>query len=569
MNHDKNDDRTCSPERPAFAALWAFLLAPIIAQGVWRPLQHLLGSTGQAGQAGLITGAALAVCATVFFVQLLRPRQTPLLASALGSVVAIAAALGCGLGLPGLLTLLIVAAALAFFLQRLSAQLPTSLDGLARRHKLLFVLYFVLALFAVVKTAQLSMFIGDSARLDRQVVPGDKFLDTHSCLTAYVHADTLSRARVDNLYAERYWLGSAGFPPAPANQTKPYHPFELDYYAYPPPFLLVMAPLALFAGDFAAQRALWFGLNGLLLAVGLWIVARWLDGENTHRVLLLAPLLFASLPILVTLQVGNFQIAVVVISVLAMVAFQKDQPVIGGSLLAFAILSKISPGVLGIVLLSQRRFRCAGWTAGFGVLFVALSLLTVGIQPMKAFLTYTLSRISSGEAFSFLDDSPFSILTNMSPFGLPFKLQLIGVQFDDPWRMARLIGRIYSVVLAVLAFVAVRRTGDRRSQAVTWMSLLVLAALQSPFAPGYVCIGLLWAITLLATDVRSVRGGLSLGLLWLLFAVFPPFPSLKLLALYGLLQSALCLGVPSWLIIRAMRPASPYRTTFAGSAEQP
>jgi len=550
MNDGKHHDWPRKVERPAFAALWAFLLAPVIAQGMWRPLLHIFGPSGRAAA---ITGSALAVSGTIVVIQTLRAGKAPLFSLALAGAVAIGASVGLSLGLPGLLTLFIVAATLAFLWQPLSARLPTALDGLAKRHKLLFALYVALALAAVVKTAQLSVFIGDSARVDQQAVPGQKFLETHSCLTAYVHADALSRQRVDNLYAERFWLGSHGFPPAPAGVESPYRPFDLDYYAYPPPFLLVMAPLAALSGDFAAQRALWFGCNGLLLAVGLWIVARWLSGPGAHRVLLLAPIFFGSLPVLATLQVGNFQIAVVMISVLAMVAFERDRPALGGALLAFAILSKLSPGVLGIVLLAQRRFRGAAWTAGFGVVFLALSILTIGVNPMKSFLTYMLSRLSSGEAFAFMDDAPFSILTNMSPFGLPFKLQLIGFDVSDPWVMARRIGRIYSGILAILTVVAVRRTGDRRSQAMLWMSLLVLAALQSPFAPGYVTIGLLWAITLWTVEVRRLRGGISLVLLWLLITIVPPIPNLHIFAVYSVLQSALTLGVSVWLVVRGAR----------------
>ena len=537
-------------ERPAFGALWALLLAPVIAHVLWRPLLHIFGPSGKAGA---VTGAALAVSGMIVVAKELRPKQAPLLSLVLGGLVAIGASVGLSLGLPGILTLLIVAAAIAFLLQRLHTRLPTALDGLAKRHKILFAIYVLLALAAVIKTAQLSIFIGDSNRWDQQVLPGEKFLETHSCLTAYVHADTLSRQRVDNLYEERFWLGSHGFPPAPAGVESPYRPFVLDYYAYPPPFLLVMAPLAALSGDFAAQRALWFGLNGLLLAVGLWIVARWLDGPSTHRVLLLTPIFFGSLPVLATLQIGNFQIAIVMISVLAMVAFHRDRPVIGGALLAFAILSKISPGVFGIVLLAQRRYRSAAWTAGFGVFFLALSVLTLGVNPMKSFLTYTLSRISSGETFAFMDDTPFNIFTNMAPFGLPFKLQLMGFHVGDPWAIARRIGRIYSVLLAILAIVAASRPGDRRTQALIWMSLLVLAATQSPFAPGYVTIGLLWAITLLTVEVRRLRGGIALVLLWFLLTVVPPIPNLQLFAIFSVLQSALTIGVPIWLIVRTTR----------------
>ncbi len=87
------------------------------------------------------------------------------------------------------------------------------------------------------------------------------------------------------------------------------------------------------------------------------------------------------------------------------------------------------------------------------------------------------------------------------------------------------------------------------------MSLLVLAALQSPFAPGYTLIALLWAITLLATEVRTLHGGLGLVLLWLGLAVVVPWPDLSMFAAHSILQSVLAVVVPVWLIFRAgLRP---------------
>lgn len=562
MNPQPDDPRPTSFERPAFLVLCVCLTAPVLAHGLWRPLLHIFGPSGGAGA---ITLAALAISGAMGAARALRPGLAPLPLLALGAGIAVPATLGLSLGRPGLLTLLAVVAAVFLLLQRLPAGLPTTLDGLARRHKILFALYALLALAAVVKTAQLSVYIGDPSRPDMQAVPGEKFIETHSCLTAYVHADALSRGRLANLYDERNWQGAHGLAPAAPGVGNPYHPFLLDYYAYPPPFLLAMLPLAPFAGDFAAQRALWFGLNGLLLAVGLWLVAGWLDGPGRHRVLLLAPIFFGSLPVLATLQIGNFQIAVVMLSVLAMVAFDRDRPLLGGALLAFAILSKLSPGVFGIVLLAQRRPRAAAWTAGAGVVLLALSLLLLGLQPMQSFLTYTLPRISSGETFAFLDDTVFNVLTNMGAFGLPFKLQLLGVPIRDPWISARLLSRIFTVIILALAAFALRRSNDRRTQAISWMSLLVLGALQSPFAPAYVTIGLLWAITLLVPDVRRFHHGFALALLWFLITYFPSGAGLQLKTVYATLQSVLTLGVPIWLILRKIRfPRDIFRPSAGG-----
>lgn len=545
------EDWTRSRERAAFGALIAVLLAPVVAHGLWRPMVHVFGP---AGDAGAVTSAAVAIAVAVVLVRCLRPRLAQLLSLGLGGLVAVGASVSLSLGLAGLLTLLSVAAVTGLLAQRVFPRIPSTLDGLAGRHKALTALYMAAALVAFVSVARVSIFMGDPTRVDQQVLPGEKFLETHSCLTAYVRADTLSRGGVDNLYESQWWHGAHGFPPRPAGAEDPYRPFILDYYAYPPPFLFVVAPLAPLDGDFMAQRALWFGLNGLLLAAGLWILARWIDGPNAHRVLLLAPIFFASLPVLVTLQVGNFQIAVIVLSVLAMVAFHNGRDATGGALLAFTILSKISPGVLGVVLLAQRRWRSAAWSAGFGAIFLALSALTLGVNPIESFFTFMLPRLGSGEVFAFMDDDPFSVLTNMSPFGLPFKLQLMGLDVGDPWVLGRRLGRGYSVVLVVLAVLAaVRRPGGRRTQAVTWMSLLVLAALQSPFAPGYTLIALLWAITLLVVEVDTVRGGIALVLLWLGLVVVVPWSDLSLFAAHSIVQSTLAVGVPVWLIFRAAR----------------
>src|SRR5579885_2283181 len=135
-----NDEWTGSVERPAFAALAAFLAAPVIAQGLWRPLVHVFGSSGKAGT---VTGAALAISGALAIVQRLRPGRAPLLSLAIGGLAALGAAVGLSLGLAGLLTLLSVAAAISILLHWLPPRLPAALDGLARRHKLLTALYVV------------------------------------------------------------------------------------------------------------------------------------------------------------------------------------------------------------------------------------------------------------------------------------------------------------------------------------------------------------------------------------------------------------------------------------------
>jgi len=91
------------------------------------------------------------------------------------------------------------------------------------------------------------------------------------------------------------------------------------------------------------------------------------------------------------------------------------------------------------------------------------------------------------------------------------------------------------------------------------MALLVLAALQSPFAPAYVTIGLLWATTLLSTEVRNARGGFGLVFLWLLILVVPPGLQPATLAVQSMLQTAVAIGFSVWLIVRRPRIPGPFR----------
>jgi hypothetical protein len=549
MNETTSEAQGRSHERTGFGALVALLLSPVLAQGLFRPLVHVVGPAGSAER---ITGAALAIGALLALAPRLRPGRAPWHSLLLGGLAAAAASLGLSLGLAGLLTLLAVALANAWLAHWLPPRLPAAFDGLARRRPRSTALYALFALLAVVSTARLSIFIGDPSRADLQALPGETFVEVHSCLSAYVRASALVRQGVDNVYDDRWWLGSNGLPPLPAGSENPYRPFALDNFSYPPPFLLLVSPLAPLEGDFFAQRALWFGLNGILLALGLFLVSRWIDGPGAHRALLLSPLFFGSVPILVTLQIGNFHIASVLLSVLAMVAFDRERPAAGGALLALAILSKVSPGVLGVVLLAQRRFRAAAFAAGFGALLLALSVLRFGTNPLVSFLRHALPRLSSGAAFPFMDTES-GILTNMSPFGIPFKLRFLGLDVGNPWQVGPHIAHAFTLGLLLLALVTARRGGDRREQAVRWMSLLVLAALQSPFSPAYATIALLWATTLLAAEVRRAREAIALVLLWLLVLVVPPVLSPAARAIQSMVQTALILGVSVWLIVRVPR----------------
>lgn len=537
-----------SIERLAFTGLSALLLMPVVAQGLWRPLCHLLNAPpASASDSAFVTVSALSVAVAALVSAVAGSKHQRWLVGACGGLTAALSALLFGLGGAALVSLVCVAAAAAFLFQYLPPRLPQALDGLMIKRKILTLFYILGVLFSVWMGARLSVFMGEPRSVELQVAPGNEFLAHHACLTAYVHGSTLARSGVENLYDARYWPDLCP-PDAPPEDAQRYAPFRLDAFAYPPSFLLLTGVLAPFDGDYLAQRALWFGLNGVLLAVGLWITARWIGGDRWHRVLLMGGLLWGLSSALLVLQVGNVHTSVVVCSVLAMVAFDRERPVVGGALLALVTLSKISPGLLGIILLMQRRWRGVLWTVVWGVGLVFATVLVFGMAPVKAFLSYELPRLSSGEALSFLA-WPGEVTMNLAPFSIPFKIQLLGFDVGDPWVSGRVINQVYTLVVIALAVVVGRRSADRATQAMWWMALLVLASTRSPFAPPYVAVAWTWALSVLVSETSSRWGAWLLGTVWVLGSLPLPFPeSGVIFSLF--LQPVVVLSVAIWLIVR-------------------
>ncbi len=540
------------PERWLFTGLVILLLAPVIGQGLDRPLAHLAG--GAPGGAP-VTMMALIVAAATWLVAAAWGRASGAIAALLGGVLALTLTVARAAPMTTFLALAAVAAAAATLAHRLPAWLPPALDGLFARRRLLSGVYVAVALLSLIQTARVSVFMADPTRTDAQLVPGVEFLERHSCLTAYVRAQELARDGVDGLYRADRWPSTITDEAPPIT---PFSPFDIDEYFYPPPFLLVTEVLAPLRGDFLAQRAAWFGLNGLLLMLAFGAGARGLGGARWHRPLLLGPLLFASLPVLLIIQVGNVQALVMTAAVLAMLAFESRRPAAGGLGLALATLAKITPGLLGIALLAQRRWRAVVWTAGLAAAISLVAVVLYGVSPLASFVRDALPRLGSGEAFSPMLHHTESIAFNMAPAGVPFKFPILGVDVGDPWALARGINQGFTVVVVALAIVVGlgRRAAGAATitpRALAWMGLLCLAGLRSPFAPSYVLFSLLWAVTFLTTEVESPRGGVALVAFFALLVVIPPLPP-DLLVLYGMLPQAVAIAVALWLILRRPPP---------------
>lgn len=394
----------------------------------------------------------------------------------------LAAALARALGLRAAVAFGVGAATFLALLPWLVRALPAQLDGWLRRRPWSFGLWLVLAAAAMVLHGRVAVYIVEPEAGHVGLVQ-DAFYTPHSCLSAYYTAALVSRTDAPNLYDAAHYKKP--------KQGSPIGVFNQDDYFYPPPFLLLPRALLAMSGDFVRVRAAWFVMESLaVLAALAWLARR--SGRASTAVWLSIPLVFGSVPVLATLQAGNFQVMALAIALLALLAVAARQNAVGGALLAMATVSKIFPGILIVYLIGRRRWSAVIWSAAFAGVYVALGIGVLGPRPFSAFLTDMLPRLSSGRAFSMLEQ-PAAIALNHSVTGVLLKLRLLGLASVSLAQAASATW-IYTLVLVPLALLAGRWVRDDGPRALLLgFALLHLAALRSPFTPDpYATIVPLW-----------------------------------------------------------------------------
>ena len=315
----------------------------------------------------------------------------------------------------------------------------------------------------------------------------------HSCVSSYWVACDVVHAAPD-VYAEEIYSMPQADRTAP-RVGRQFGPLLVDQYEYPPPFLVLPRLMAAATGDFWSFRRLWFALNLAVVAAGLVIVAARFDGALGTHARWLTPFVLVAPAIVITLIIGNVQLAIIAASMIAMVLFERGRHAAGGLVLAYAIVSKLYPGLLILYLLLRRDWRPVAWTAAFAIAFVAVTLADFGIGPYVAFAEH-LPKLLSGEAFPAFRN-PAAMAINESIPGLVFKLKLFGVPYMG-FAASRALGWIYTVVaLALVARLALRPTAAGR-EPLAWITILILGTMRSPFLPTYAPFPSLWLATLLA-----------------------------------------------------------------------
>ncbi len=430
-------------------------------------------------------------------------------------------------GLPVIGAIITAAIIFAVTIPFVIAELPTSLaPGI--RSRLLFTLWFLLGAVVVIQMGRHSIFMYDVEQSEyafaEPLRPVDAegfdrvFYTTHNCYTCYIIGAHLASEHADNVYARNQYRDAEV-------KTDIHHEIgdalTIDTYQYPPPFLL-LPKLMLTLGDFYESRAYWHALNVGAICVAVVLTAAWIGGRSFGFAWFALPIILVAPVTVGALQIGNVHLLIICISVLAMLAFDHGRPWIGGMLLGFAVLSKLFPGLLLAYLVVTRRWRPVLWTCVSMVFFVGLTLLVFGSQPFTAFFEHQLPRLASGDAFDFSRTMLRPMTVNLSIIGVAFKLAHLGLLGErDPLAHSKTIALAYAgLLLLMLLAIGIsdlrrRRTTTRaaattqanhnakalhhrRREVITWLAILVLAELRSPFLPwGYANLPILWLLTLL------------------------------------------------------------------------
>ena len=463
---------------------------------------------------------------------------------------------GGGLGLsvtPAIIAAVIVSAIVAVMA---SGALYRRVDAAALTTPLA-ILLTVSAAVAILRIGTLSVFMADVNRAEYSVEPHDNFRRPHSCLSAYAESARFLHEGDHNIYERSLYR--------PAGVTRDLGPLKVDPFHYPPPFLLLPQAIRAIAPDFWDVRRLWFALQALTLAGAVVGLAGWIGGRRGALGLIAGVLLLAFPQPASTLQQGNFQITAVSIAAAAFVLLVAGRPAIGGSVLAYAALAKIFPGVLVVPLITGRHWRQVAWVAGAGVGLLAITVLLQGTRPFHDFVSTALPEIASGKAFP-QTELPQHARVNWSAYGETVRLRHLGVRWlTQPAGL--MVAQVYGVlVIALAAWVGWKRRfdvgtdADRMAIVQIGLALISLASFRSPFVGAvYGSLATLWLMGLCAANTTSVARqtawlAATCGMAWAIWMV--PSPAIQAPHAWTWITGWLvlaCAAINLWAVTTAVR----------------
>jgi alpha-1,2-mannosyltransferase len=184
----------------------------------------------------------------------------------------------------------------------------------------------------------------------------------------------------------------------PLYQAFLHHPFPdatlRPAYIYPPSFALLVAPLGLLRDAVAA--AVWMAIEQASLAVAMVVVMRWQRPTGWA----VAAVLFVTLtffPLWVDVVQGQANLLVLLLVTIGIVGILKGRPEAGAAI-GVAVALKLTPVILVVWLLLDRRFRAAAFLLG-GTAIVTGAGALLRFQDTVAYFGQVLPALAAGTAF--------------------------------------------------------------------------------------------------------------------------------------------------------------------------
>lgn len=250
-----------------------------------------------------------------------------------------------------------------------------------------------------------------------------------------------------------------------------HHPFPdpalRPAFIYPPAFALLMTPLALLPSP--AASLLWTAVNQLALVATLaFAVRRLRPARWALAAMIVATATFY--PLWIDAVQGQANLLILLLVTVGVLGILDRGPAFGIALGVAAAL-KLTPALLLLWLLIDRRWRAAGWmAAGFAAVAVVGALIRPG--DSVTFFTRVLPALARGTAF----------YANQSVSGFLLRVSSPN-PYTNPWIVLASPAIIVAIIAGLLLAWWIWRTGDGSAtgRALAFLPLLpLLSALTWP-----------------------------------------------------------------------------------------
>jgi alpha-1,2-mannosyltransferase len=295
-----------------------------------------------------------------------------------------------------------------------------------------------------------------------------------------------------------------------------HHPFPdatlRPAYIYPPSFALLVAPLGLLPDGVAA--AVWMAIEQASLAIAVVVVLRWRRPTSWA----IAALLFVTLtfyPLWVDVVQGQANLLVLLLVTVGIVGILRGRPGFGVALGAAAAL-KLTPLILVVWLLLDRRFRAAAFVVGGFAILTGAGLL-LRFQDTLAYFGQVLPALAGGTAF----------YANQSLAGV-LDRTVSSNPYTQPWIALSWVWMLFVVAAAILIgwwwWQTRRQTPTVR--AVAFIPLIPLLSSVTWTHHLVIVLPLIWcSVIALAERDRPPLPAAALSGVLLLFSVFSRWPA--------------------------------------------